>query len=43
MVVLLKPVAGVSVTDRKGEEAKPKGQQNDVEHGKLLAARVRCS
>jgi hypothetical protein len=32
----------MGVTDRKGEETEPKGQQNDVKHGKLLAARAGC-
>ena len=39
-VILLKSVAGVGVTDRQGEEAEPKGQQNHVKHAKLLATGV---
>jgi hypothetical protein len=37
MAMSSQPVAGAGVADRHHEEAEPKGQQDEIEHGLLLA------
>jgi hypothetical protein len=37
---ILKPFAGVGVTNRRNEEAEAEAQHDDVQHGMLLVPRV---